>query len=47
MTEPLYLAFFIWATVYLSDFVFGLRDGKNARRKERWCDQASFYSWEC
>ena len=29
MTEPLYLAFFIWATVYLSDFVFGLRDGKD------------------
>ena len=29
MTEPLYLAFFIWATVYLSDFVFGLRDRKD------------------
>ncbi len=29
MTEPLYLAFFIWATVYFSDFVFGVRDGKD------------------
>ena len=29
MTESLYLAFFIWATVYFSDFVFGLRDGKD------------------
>lgn len=30
MTEPLYLAFFVWATVYFSDFVFALREGQNA-----------------
>lgn len=29
MTEPLYLALFLWATVYFADFVFALRDGSD------------------
>jgi hypothetical protein len=39
MGESLYLAFFIWATVHLSEFVQRLRnqDWQGARKSLRWC----------
>jgi hypothetical protein len=38
MTEPIYLALFVWAAVYLSEFVFCYDvDPERARRKLKWC----------
>src|SRR6266571_3988325 len=43
LTEPLYLALFIWAMVFFSEFALALRRNKNhARRALQWCGVCLF-----